>query len=96
MAQARSLGQPLGMLSFHWWKTQATFAYTDEAVISSEACERRLRAAYFPDSLKVQGRSGRRGIEWEEERGHVPNSDTFPTMVGSQYIYVTPPGQKFV
>ena len=90
MTQAGSLGQPRGMLSFHWWKTQAAFADADEAVISSEACERRLGAAYFPDFLKVQGRSGRRGIEWEEERGHVPNSDTFPTVVGSHHPLVRP------
>ena len=86
MTQAGLLAQPRGMLSFHWWKTQAAFAYDDEAVTSLEACERRLGAAYFPDSLKVQGRSGRHGIEWEEEWGHVPSSDTFPTVVGSQLL----------
>ena len=73
MTQAESLGQPRGMLSFHWWKTQAASAYADEAVTSLEACERRLGAAYFPYFLKVQGRSGRHGIEWEEEWGHVPS-----------------------
>ena len=90
MTQAGLLGQPRGMLSFHWWKTQAVSADADEAVTSSEACKRPLGAAYFPDSLKVQGRSGRCGIEWEEERGHVPNSDTFPTVVGSHHPLVRP------
>ena len=90
MTQAGSLGQPRKNLSFHWWKTQAASAYADEAVTSLEACERRLGAAYFPDFLKVQGRSSRRGIEWEEDRGHVPSSDTFPTVVGSHHPFVRP------
>ena len=84
MTQAVSLGQPRGMLSFHWWKTQAASAYADEPVTSLEACERHLWVAYFPDFLKVPGRSCSRGIECEEERGHVPSSDTFTTVVGSQ------------
>ena len=45
-------------------------------------------AAYFLDFLKVQGRSGHHGIEWEEERGQEPSSDTFPKAAGSKYIYI--------
>ena len=72
------------MPNYHWWKTQAASPYADEVITSWEACERRLVAAYFLDFLKVKGRSGRRDIEWEEERGHVPNSDTSPNVAGSQ------------
>ena len=89
MTQAGSLGQPRGMLNFHWWKTQAASPYADEVVTSLEACERCFGAVYSLDFLKVQGRSGRHGIEWEEERGHAPSSDTFPTMVGSQLLLLT-------
>ena len=41
-------------------------------------------AAYSLDLLKVQGRSGHHDIEWEEERGQEPNSDTFPKAARSQ------------
>ena len=76
------------MLSFHWWKTQAASPYADAAVTSLAAGERRLGLAYsldYHDFLEGQGRSGHRGIEWEEERGHAPRSDTFLMAVGSQY-----------
>ena len=72
------------MRNYHWSKTQAASPDADEAVTSGEACERRLVAAYFLDFLKVQGRSGHHGIEWEEERGQGPSSDTFPKVAGSQ------------
>ena len=84
VTQAGSLSQPCGMLDFHWWKTQAASSYADEAVTSLEASERRLVAACSLDFLKMQGRSGYHGIEWEEERGQEPNSDTFPKEAGSQ------------
>ena len=84
VTQAGSLSQPCGMLNFHWLKAQAAFPYADEAVTSVEACERRLVAVYFLGFLKVQGRSGHHGIEWEEERGQEPSSDTFPKAAGSQ------------
>ena len=71
--QAGSLSQPRGMLNFHWWRVQTASLYADEAVAFWEACERRLVAAYFPDLLKAQGRSGHHGIEWEEERGQEPS-----------------------
>ena len=106
MTQAGSLGQPRGMLNFHWvtgsrfqssrmlnchwWKTGAASPYADVAVTSSEGCERRLGVAYSLDFLKGQGRSGHRGIEWEEERGHAPRSDTFPTVVGPHHPLVRP------
>ena len=84
VTQAGSLSQPCGMLDFHWWKTQAASSYADEAVTYLEASERRLVAACSLDFLKMQGRSGHHGIEWEEERGQEPNSDTFPKAAGSQ------------
>ena len=42
------------------------------------------------DFLKVQGRSGHHGIEWEEERGQEPNSDTSPKAAGSHHPLVRP------
>ena len=78
------------MLNYHWWKTQAASPCADEAATSWEACERRLVAADFLDFLKVQGRSGRSVIEWEEEWGHVPNSDTSPNVAGSHHPLVRP------
>ena len=90
VTQAGSLSQPCGMLDFHWWKTQAASSYTDEAVTSLEACERLLVAACSPDFLKVQGRSGHHGIEWEEEWGQEPNSDTSPKAAGSHHPLVRP------
>ena len=86
VTQAGSVNQPCGMLNFHWLKSQAAFPYADEAATSVEACERRLVAASFLGSLKVQGRSGHHGIEWEEERGQGPSSDTFPRWQG----HITP------
>ena len=86
VTQAGSLSQPCGILNFHWLKAQATLSYADEAATSVEACERRLVSAYFLGSLKVQGRSGHHSIEWEEERGLGPSSDTFPKVAGSQYL----------
>ena len=44
-------------------------------------------AAYFLGFLKVQGRSGHHGIEWEEERGQELSSDTFPKAAGSQSLF---------
>ena len=90
VTQAGSLSQPRGMLNFHWLKAQAAFPYADEAVTSVEAGERRLVAVYFLGFLKVQGRSGHHGIEWEEERGQEPSSDTFPKMAGSHHPLVRP------
>ena len=90
VTQAGSLSQLCGMLNFHWLKAQAAFPYADEAATSVEACERRLVAAYFLGSLKVQGRSGHHGIEWEEERGQGPSSDTFPKVAGSHHPLVRP------
>ena len=84
VTQAGSLSQPCGMLDFHWLKAQAASPYDDETVTSVEACKRRLVAAYFLDFLKVQGRSGHHGIEWEEEQGQEPSADTFPKAAGSQ------------
>ena len=78
------------MLDFHWPKAQAASLYANEAVTSVEACERHLVAAYFLDFLKVQGRSGHHGIEWEEERGQEPSSDTFPKAAGSHHPLVRP------
>ena len=86
VTQAGSLSQPCGMLNFHWLKAQTAFPYVDEAATSVEACERRLVAAYFIGSLKMQGRSGCHGIDWEEERCQGPSSDTFPKGAGSQYL----------
>ena len=43
-------------------------------------------AVYSFDLLKVQERLGHHGIEWEEERGQEPNSDTFPKAAGSQLL----------
>ena len=86
VTQAGSLSQPRRMLDFHCWKTQAASPYADKAVTSSEACERGRVAAYSLDLPKVQGRSGHHGIEWEEERGQEPNSDTFPKAAG----HITP------
>ena len=90
VTQAGSLSQPRGMLDFHWLKAQAASLYADEAVTSVEPCERCLVAAYFLDFLKVQGRSGHHGIEWEEERGQEPSSDTFPKASGSQLLLLSP------
>ena len=90
VTQAGSLSQPRGTLNSHWWRVQGASLYADEAVAFWEACERRLGAAYFPDFLKVQGRSGPRGIVWEKERGQEPNSDTFPRVAGSHHPLVRP------
>ena len=54
MAQAGSRGQPRGMLNFHWLRQPTASPYVAEVASVLEACERRLRAAYF---LKVQKRS---------------------------------------
>ena len=86
VTQAGSLSQPRGMLDFHWWKTQAASPYADEAVTSLGACKRRLVAAYSLDLLKVQGRSGHHGIEWEEERVRNPIQIPFPRRQG----HITP------
>ena len=80
VTQAGSLSQPHGMLDFHWWKTQAASPYADEVITSLEACERRLVAAYSLDLLKVQGRSGHHGIEWEEVKN--PIQIPFPRRQG--------------
>ena len=59
------------------------------AVTSLVAGERRLGAAYSPDYhdfLEGQEGSGHHGIEWEEERGHAPRSDTSLMAVGSHNI----------
>ena len=84
VTQAGSLSQPCRMLNSHWLIAQAASPYADEVATSVEACERRLVAAYFLGFPKVQGRSGHRGIEWEEGRGQEPSSDTFPKAAGSQ------------
>ena len=60
-----------------WWLTQAASPFSYTAVTSVGSCEGRLGVVYSPccwercrDLLKGQGRSGHRGIEMEEERGH--------------------------
>ena len=78
------------MLDSHWWKNEAASSYADEAVTSLEVCERRLVAACSLDFMKVQGRSGHHGIEWKEERGQEPNSDTSPKAAGSHHPLVRP------
>ena len=78
------------MLNSHWLTAQAAFLYANEAVTSVEACKRHLVEAYFFDSLKVQERSGHHGIEWEEERGQGPSSDTFPEAAEPYHPLVRP------
>ena len=86
--------QPSRTENSDWSLTQTASPFVCVAVTSVESCGGRPEAAYFlcwcRDLLKGHGRSGRRGIEREEERGHRPNSNTSRTRVGSHHPLVRP------
>ena len=60
-SQAGSLGQPLGMLNSHWWKTEASSPYADVAITFLAADERLLGWRIF---LIIT-------ISWRGRRGQV-------------------------
>ena len=80
LAHTASPFQPSWKANCDWLLAQTAFLFSCAAVTFLEACGAFLGAAYFPcrwvgcrDLLKVQGKSGRRDLLREGERGQESN-----------------------
>ena len=92
MAHTEFCFQPSRKENSDWALTHAVSPFVCVAVTSVESGGWSPEAAYFPDYHDFpegQERSGHRGIEWEEEQGHAPRSDTSLMAVGSHiHIFI--------